>query len=354
MALGYGVTHDGDSACTTSFDSVYFQPDHNCSFVTDGKSNDAVVCANAGITNEDGKNWCDISFSGTNDAVDVLSELLHVFAPAAGRQIKFRSGENEISFTALEFLATIGFGPEEGDEDGIVEIAYQAAADKGCFTGENAAIHFMCHTLGAVMCNFFVLKLAAEYPDVHVKMTTAGEPSILVEPLEGRAATLQAWSNKVRYINGRVLPRGQVFDNFLGPRDYGLYQDYCWVSQVLPGGHVAGNNTTDLFYLCEVKEGNSLTYFIAGPEGCADGRTYVLNELPTFPHKGGVDLLPDEDEATEVFENLKNLLDSIGLDGLADVLDFFNVVFPPLPTLISAIRFIKSSICTFSAVRSTT
>lgn len=323
LTLGYGVALPQDSEWDSSLD--YFGPDQDCEFFDDGKSNDAIVCSNIDLTKDDqGRNYCDITFGGTNDAIDLFGFVLQALNPDDVRVMTFGSGENEIRASIIESIAKVAFSDEQQHDDGIMEMAFQKAVDKGCFDREGAAVHLLGHSLAGGIASIFAMRVAAEYPDVFIKMTTVDEPSILSRPIDGGAAGLQAWNNviKDRYIAGRVMPRGQVFNGLFQARPYGLHQDYDWVSQVLPGGVFAGNDQTAMHFLCEVKNGNNLEYFIAdGNVGCAADLN-VLGDLPDFPHKSGVEFAQDNPLNTATLQAIQSALASVGLDAAADFVDY--------------------------------
>jgi hypothetical protein len=340
LSLGYGITTDSWSTkcSSSSFDAL--GSNHGCTYRTNGRSNGVAICSNANITMDDedeGRKYCDVAFSGTNNLLNLVQEALLV-TRVVGRDVSFVSSSSDhshninVSFVVVDFMADIAFGT-----DGIVDIALQEAEAKGCFSratdnsGGGGGIHLMGHSLGAVMANLFALKLSVLFPHVHVRMTTVGEPAMLLEPLAGHAAELQAWSNKARYINGRVLPREPVLPLLdTKPRKYGIYQDYCPIAQALPGGYPAGNKNTKELFLCETLQPNGTLRYYFGPsgEGCAFGRNDVLNDFPSFPHKGGLERIENGEDGDfgDKLEQMKEFLQMMGgFQFLDDIIATLNV-----------------------------
>lgn len=288
ISLGYGITVDsGEEACESSVD--FYGEGADCSFVTDGRSNDALVCRDAKVLIEESAgvvNYCDVSFTATNDIFDMLGFVRNYINVGDQRRVKFH-GEATMEFTAIRSLVDIALGPADSPGTGIIDIAFESLLEKGCFTRENPGVHIVGHSLGGYLTNVLALKIASLYPDVDLRIHTAGEPAGLVEPLTGNAAALPVWRTKVRYITGMVLPVSNAVDG-IGLRSYDMYQTYDFVPQVIPGGiFMEGGGATTIF-LCEsLLENGRLSYFMTDDRrGCAANRRDVRNSVATFPMEG--------------------------------------------------------------------
>ena len=293
--LGYGILVDDndDDSCTESTD--FYGPDADCTLVTDGKSNDAVVCRDANVLvqpdtddDDDRVQFCEVSLTATNDIIDLLRFVRQYVNVGDRRRIRFASpdGSNDMEFTAIRGLVDIALGPEDaGNGNGIVDIAFAELESKGCFTRENAGVFLTGHSLGGFLANVLALQIAAQYPDVTLRITTAGEPAGLVVPLQGPAAELDVWNTKMRYISGKVLPVSNAVAG-IGFRQYGLYQVYDFVPQIIPSGLYMEGEGSTVRFLCETLQPDGrLSYFMAA-DGCAAGRDDVENDIALFPMEG--------------------------------------------------------------------
>lgn len=288
ITLGMGLElFDDENDCESPLD--YFGQDAGCSWLTDGLSNDAIVCNDANVSLDDTHNFCDVSFAATNDIVDVLRYTLVAALPQNRVEISFDGVDgNRYSFSTWEQIAQIVLGPkaQDGLQDGIVGIVFDDLESKGCFTRANAGISINGLSLGAIMVNVLALKIAAAYPDLPIKMITTGEPGFLAEPLRGAASAHPMWHNKTRFINGIVAPMSNAIKGF-GNREYGLYQAYDPVPQLVPTGFFCEGPAATQYFMCEVLvPTSSPEYYLAGSEGCAASRVDVLNPMPNFPHRG--------------------------------------------------------------------
>jgi len=335
MSLGYGILADlNEDGCSSALD--YFGDDHGCTWHSDKESetNHALVCDNVGSVTADEEvlddhNFCHITFAGTNDINDILLFFGQLFNPLGRRDKSFGTGINRVSFTGVGALMDIAFESESEGREGIVEIAFREAEKKGCFNRTGAAVSLFGHSLGGALADYLALMIGGLYPDVFVKIRTLDAPALLVEPLSDKAAELLVWKRKIQYISGLVMPRGPIFkDVFLEPRQYGVYQDYDPVSQLLPGGFYANSSDTEIRFLCEVlnENGDKLLYFVAGrEEGCASNRIDVLNEMPTFPHPGGL-VRNDESNFDENFNDILRRLRLLGIQIDERFIEALNVV----------------------------
>lgn len=279
MTLGYGIDTANDDRCDNAI--AYRYPSADCELLSDGSANEALVCTNLGITMPQ---YCDVTFAGTNDIIDIIREAKQATDPLNGRLVDFGNG---IQFRVAEAVADIALSSPESDSDGIVELVYANLVERGCLS--RLGVHLIGHSLGGFMASLLALKLGAEAPSLTVQITTAGEPGLLLHPLTGPAASLPVWNRKVRYITGSVMPRGNSW-RYIGFRRYGVYQTYDPVAQLGPDMHyVEAQGVPQQFFACESIEDGSFVYQLRGPEGCAVDRTDVLNPLPGFPHRGGLE-----------------------------------------------------------------
>ena len=279
MTLGYGIDTANDDRCDNAI--AYTYPSADCELLSDGLANEALVCTNLGITRPQ---YCDVSFAGTNDIIDIIREAKQATDPLNGRLVDFGNG---IQFRAAESVVDIALSTPESDSDGIVDLVYSNLVERGCLS--RPGVHLNGHSLGGFMASVLALKLGAEAPSLTVQVTTAGEPGLLLHPLTGAAAILPVWNRKVRYITGSVMPRGNSW-RYIGFRRYGVYQTYDPVAQLGPDMHyVEARGVPQQYFACESIEDGSFVYQLRGPEGCAVDRTDVLNALPGFPHRGGLE-----------------------------------------------------------------
>lgn len=327
-SLGYGIDAAQGDSCSSSIDQ--YGPNAGCKYITDGNSNEALLCNNVGaITAEEANqdlDFCHVSFAGTNDVHDVLAYVNQFFDILSRREVTI----GDVSFTLIEALASIALGSQHDDQDGLVEIVYQQAEAMGCFDRPGAAMSLYGHSLGGSMADILALMIGGLQPNVHVEISTLNAPALLVEPLLGAAASLPVWDRKYQYLTGVVMPRGPIFkDFFLEERPYGYYQDYDVVSQVFPGGYYANSTGTQVEFMCEVlsADGTKLEYSLSpGWKGCAHGRNDILNDTPDFPHRGGL-VRNDESQVDEKLRTLLWVLPFIiGKPIDSDVVDALNVV----------------------------
>jgi Lipase (class 3) len=284
ISLGYGVDTVNDDTCDNAVVHTYGAA-ADCQLLADiTLTNEALVCTNLDITDN---NYCHVSFAGTNDIIDLIRELSQVPNPLSVRYVDFGNG---ITIRAAKQIVDIALGQPENNSDGIVEIVYQNLQNRGCLsTSTKSGVHLLGHSLGGLMASLLALKLGAQNPTVPVRITTAGEPGILLEPLAGAAAALPAWRHKVRYISGTVLPRSNSW-RYIGWRPYGYYQSYDIIPQLGPDMHyIEATGVATQYFACESIQDGRFVYQLRGAdEGCAAGRTDVLNPLPGFPHPGGL------------------------------------------------------------------
>jgi Lipase (class 3) len=284
ISLGYGVNTVNDDTCDNAIVHTYGAA-ADCQLLTDGTlTNEALVCTNLDTTDN---NYCHVSFAGTNDIIDLIRELSQAPNPLNVRYVDFGNG---ITIRAAKQIVDIALGQPENNSDGIVEIVYQNLQNRGCLSpSTKSGVHLLGHSLGGLMASLLTLKLGAQNPTVPVRVTTAGEPGILLEPLAGAAAALPAWRNKVRYISGTVLPRSNSW-RYIGWRPYGYYQSYDIIPQLGPDMHyIEATGVATQYFACESIQDGRFVYQLRGAdEGCADGRSDVLNPLPEFPHPGGL------------------------------------------------------------------
>lgn len=300
MTLGYGIDTAHDDRCDDAIVYVYGES-ADCQLISDGFANEALVCTNLDITDE---SYCDVSFAGTNDIVDVIREASQGTDPLNGRIVDFGNG---IHFRVAEKVVDIALSTPESGSDGIVDLAYTNLVERGCL--DRVGVHLVGHSLGGFMASVLALKLGAEAPSLTVQITTAGEPGLLLEPLTGAAASLPVWSRKVRYISGSVMPRENSW-RYIGFRRYGVYQTYDPIPQLGPDMHyVEAEGVPKQYFACESVENGSFVYQLRGAEGCAVDRMDVLNPLPGFPHRGGLG------QATILSSVITFFVDLLGIEG---------------------------------------
>lgn len=288
--------------CDRTFDYFGGKEAADCNFVFTGKGRSkAIICTNAtGLDVDDGRNFCHIGIPPASTFIDNVLLYQHFFVPASEieRSSTGLNGET-IRFSALSGLMKIAFGGEN-NKDGVVDYVFKALKENGCFTRANTAIHLIGFSFGGILCNMLAFQIAAEFPDVFVRISSGGEPAVAIKPLSGAAAALPVWQNTIRYIVGEVASKGK-----------GLVQAYDPSPQILPGAYYFEdpNNRTRDVILCDVTEENGeRSNFFAGREGCASNRTDVLNEMARFPYEGKLK------QEGNWFANLVN-----------NVLNFFNV-----------------------------
>lgn len=286
----------------------------DCDLVFTGeKRSNAIVCTNATVTDSnDGLNYCDIGVPPAAAAFDQILLYQHFFFPASGITKSFTSTNGEsLSFRALSGLVKIAFA--KNNKDGVVDYVFKSMKEKGCFTRPNPAVHLIGFSFGGILCNMLAVQIAAEYPDVPVRISSGGEPAVLIEPLSGATAALPVWQNTVRYVSGEVSFKGKK----------GFWQFYDASSEILPGTYYFEdpNNRTDDIIFCDEFDENKqeINNYFADREGCAVNRTDVLNEMARFPYAGKLN-----QENNKFADKFNNLLRFLGASESSEA--FWNVL----------------------------
>ena len=170
--------------------------DADCEFVFTGKGrSDAIICTNATVypTVDDGLNYCDVGIPAAIKFTDQILLYQHFFFPASGIEKRFTSANGEsLRFTGLSGLVKIAFG--EDNQDGVVDYVFKSMKEKGCFTRPNPGVNIIGFSFGGILSQMLAIQIAAEYPDVFVRVFSAGEPAAVIEPLSGAAAAYAFWS----------------------------------------------------------------------------------------------------------------------------------------------------------------